>query len=212
MPLRLFRLRGIAAGNLVMLLAGACFQAPMWYFLTFTMQRVLHYDALQSGLGFLPHTLVAIAVGWRLTPWLMRYVDGRTLVVTGALIAAAGFCWQSRITADSGYVSGILGPAVVFSIGGALLNTPLTAIVTSGVTAADAGAASGLMNTAKQVGGALGLAVLVALTTTPDNPTPAELAASYSNAFLLSSLLLAAVAVAALTLPSLRDRHHGGSQ
>ncbi|MDJ1131252.1 MFS transporter [Streptomyces iconiensis] len=202
-PLRLLRMRTIVVGNVVMLLAGACFQAPMWYFLTFYMQRVLHYDTVQTGLSFLPHTLVTIAVGWRLTPWLMRHTDARTLVIAGALLGAAGFWWQSRISADTGYLTGILGPALVFSTGGGLLNTPLTTVVTSGVEADDAGAASGLMNTAKQVGGSLGLAALVALTATSDH-TPRALAAAYADAFWISALFLAAVAVTALALPPQR--------
>jgi hypothetical protein len=87
-------------------------------------------------------------------------VNGYALVFAGAVAAAAGFLWQSTISEGSGYLSGILGPAIVISAGTGLLITPITATVTSGVPECDAGAASGLMNTAKQVGGALGLAAL----------------------------------------------------
>ena len=137
---------------------------------------------LQTGLGFLPHTLVAIVVGIRLTPRLMSRIDSRALIAAGGLIAAAGFCWQSQITADSGYFGGILGPAIVFSIGSGLLNTPITTTVTSGIDAADSGAASGLMNTTKQFGGALGLAVLVTIAGSHLG-TPHALAADYGRAF-----------------------------
>lgn len=202
-PLRLFRSRALSAGNVAMLLAGACLN-PMWYFLTLYMQKALHYSPLRTGLGFLPHTVVAIVVGVRVTPWLMRHVEGRTLIVAGALIAAAGFWWQSQITADSGYLAGILGPAIVFSIGSGLLNTPITTTVTSGVAAADAGAASGLMNTAKQFGGALGLAVLVTIAGSHLD-TPDALAADYGRAFLAIAAILVVVAVVALTLPGQRD-------
>ncbi|WP_051116255.1 MFS transporter [Amycolatopsis nigrescens] len=200
-PPHLFRLRAISLGNAVMLLAGACLN-PMWYFLTLYLQKALHYTPLQTGLGFLPHTLVAIIVGMRLTPWLMRHVDGRALIAAGALIAAAGFLWQGQITADSGYVAGILGPAIVFSVGSGLLNTPITTTVTSGVDAADAGAASGLMNTAKQFGGALGLAVLVTLAGSSAD-TPQALAEDYGRVFQAIAAIL--VVVAALA-PALRDR------
>ncbi|MFI5593500.1 MFS transporter [Amycolatopsis sp. NPDC051758] len=202
-PLRLFRSRAISAGNLAMVLAGACLN-PMWYFLTLYMQKALHYSPIQTGLGFLPHTLVTIVVGVRVTPWLMRHVDGRALITVGALIAAAGFWWQSQITADSGYLAGILGPAVVFSVGSGLLNTPITTTVTSGVEAADAGAASGLMNTTKQFGGALGLAVLVTIAGSHID-TPAALAADYGRAFLAIAAILVVVAAVALTLPGQRD-------
>jgi EmrB/QacA subfamily drug resistance transporter len=200
-PLRLFRSRAIWLGNVVMLLAGAAFQVPMWYFLTLFMQNVLHFGALETGLGFLPHTALTLLIGLRLTPWLMRRTSTRTLIVAGVVIAAAGFAWQSRATADDSYFSGVLGPAVLMSLGGGLFNTPLTSTVTSGVTPADAGAASGLMNTAKQIGGALGLAALVAAALGQPHHTARELAADYGHAFALTAAALLAVAVLALWLP-----------
>ncbi|WP_269756701.1 MFS transporter [Amycolatopsis aidingensis] len=202
-PLRLFRSRAISVGNVAMLLAGACLN-PMWFFLTLYMQRSLHYSPLQTGLGFLPHTLVTVAVTARLTPWLMRRADSRALIATGALLAAAGFWWQGQITVDRGYLAGILGPALVFSVGGGLLNTPLTTTVTSGVDPAEAGAASGLMNTTKQVGGALGLAALVTLAG-GDVATPQALADDYGRAFVAIAAVLVVVAVVALALPARRD-------
>ncbi|MGP4025890.1 MFS transporter [Actinomadura sp. 3N407] len=203
-PPRLFRVRAISAGNAVMLLAGACFQVPMWYFLTLYMQDVLHYTALQTGLGFLPHTLLTMAVGLRVTPWLMMRADDRTLVVIGALTAAGGFLWQSHITAGTGYLEGVLGPAILISIGGGLLNTPLTTTVTSGVAERDAGAASGLMNTAKQAGGAVGLAVLTAAVA-GRAATPDALAAAYGDAFLIMAFVMVVIAAVSLVLPPRRD-------
>nr|CTQ91278.1 Cephamycin export protein cmcT [Kibdelosporangium sp. MJ126-NF4] len=203
-PLRLFRSRGLAMGNVALLLAGACLN-PMWYFLTLYMQKALGYSPVQTGLGFLPHTLVAIVVGMRVTPWLMRHLDGRTLIAGGALIAAVGFWWQSQITPASGYLAGILGPAIVFSIGGGLLNTSITTTVISGIDAADAGAASGLMNTTKQFGGALGLAMLVAIAGSRlDSSDP--LAATYARAFLTIAAILVVVAAVALLLPAHRTK------
>lgn len=67
----------------------------------------------------------------------------------GALVNLVGFLWQSRITPESSYVDGVLGPAIVLTIGGAFMFTPLTAVVTAGVDETDAGAVSGLMNAAK---------------------------------------------------------------
>jgi EmrB/QacA subfamily drug resistance transporter len=208
-PPRLFRLRAVSAGNAVMLLAGACFQVPMWYFLTLYMQDVLNYTALQTGLGFLPHTLLTMAVGLRVTPWLMKRVDDRALVIAGALLAAAGFLWQSRLTADGDYLSAVLGPAVLVSVGGGLLNTPLTTTVTSGVPGRDAGAASGLMNTAKQVGGALGLAALTAATA-GHAAGPPPLAHAYGNAFLIMAIMMSAIIAASLALPPRRDTPETG--
>lgn len=204
-PLSLFRRRSIWAGNAVMLLAGACL-IPMWFFLSLYMRNVLGYGALQTGVAFLPHTLLTILAAWRVAPRLMDRFDHRTLVVAGLLIAAAGFAWQSRIAPDSGYLAGILGPAVLISLGGGLLNTPLTTIVTSGVDPADAGAASGLMNTAKQVGGALGLAALVVVAG-GDQVGAGALAAGYARAFLVIAAVLLVAAAAARWL--LDDRPPG---
>lgn len=196
LPLRLLRIRTVAVGNVTMLLAGACLN-PMWFFLTLSMQNVLHYSPLQTGLAFLPHTLLTMAVALHVTPRLMERAAGRTLIVTGALIAAAGFLWQSRLAPGDGYLTGILGPAVLISAGAGLLNTPLTNAVTTGVPAHDAGAASGLMNTTKQTGAALGLAALVTLTTTN------------GHAFTAIAVLLVAAALTACGLPSTTRRHQG---
>ncbi|MEV3986881.1 MFS transporter [Nonomuraea sp. NPDC049758] len=207
LPPRLLRPRPIWLGNLAMLMAGATLN-PMWYFLTLSLQHVLGYGPLQTGLAFLPHTLLTILVGLRLTPWLMRRADHRVLIAAGALIGAAGFLWQSRLAPGQDYVTAILGPAMLISLGGGLLNTPLTVTVTSGVPAQDAGAASGLMNTAKQIGGALGLAALVTATAghngesgSPAQTQAQELAAGFGQAFVAIAVTLAAVALLAAALP-----------
>lgn len=202
-PLGLLRARSVGVGNLILLLTGACL-IPMWYFLSLYMQQVLHYSPLRTAVGFLPHTLVTMAVGARLAPHLMRFVGPRPLIVTSAVVSAAGFWWQSRITPDSAYVDGVLGPAIVISVGSGLLLTPITTAVTSGVDPAHAGAASGLMNTTKQVGGALGLAALSTLAAS-DVPGVQALTAAYARAFQTIAVVLAAVAVVALALPRQRD-------
>jgi hypothetical protein len=139
----------------------------------------------------------------------MGRVPARTLLAAGCLIGAAGFWWQSCIDLTDTYLTGVLGPAVAISIGGGLLNTPLTTIVTSGVTDDDAGAASGLMNTTKQIGGALGLAALltVATTTTTGNlEDPRQLVAGFAVAFEVMAGLLMLVAVLAAALPAPRPQ------
>ncbi|WP_280436839.1 MFS transporter [Nocardia carnea] len=197
LPVRLWRIRSVAAGNLLLFLAGACLN-PMWFFLSLSMQAGLGYGPLETGLAFLPHTVVAIVVGAWATPWLMRYVEGRLLIAAGALAAAAGFLWQAQLNHASGYIDGLLGPAVVFSVGAGLLNTPITAAVTSGVGRGEAGAAAGLMNTTKQAGAALGLAVLITVA------TPGTLA-GYNRAFVAIAVIMVAVAAGSILLPGRRD-------
>ena len=183
MPLRLFRARGISAGTVAMLLMGAAF-ITMWYFLSLYMQNTLHYSALQTGAGFLPHTLAIIA-GSRSAPLLLRHVGTRTLIVAGAVVAAMGFVWQG-LTPAGGYLSTVFGPAILICSGLGLLMTPLTATVTSSAAPDDAGLASGLLNAARQVGGAVGLAALA--TALPQ------------SAFLASAGVLGALIVVALLL------------
>ena len=147
------------AGNLLTLLTGACFQVPIWIFLTYLMQRSMGYSPVQAGFGFLPLTFVTMVVGVHVVPRLMTRLPARHLILAGALVAGAGFVWQASVSLDT-YLTTIAGPAIIIGIGGGLMNTPLATAVTSGINPSDAGAASGLMNTSKQCGGALGLAAL----------------------------------------------------
>lgn len=200
-PLRLLRARAVSVGNVLVAMAAVCL-VPMWYFLAFLMQDGLGYTPLQTGLGFLPHTLIAMAVGAWIAPPVMHRIDARVVIALGATIAALGFAWQglNAIRLDGGYLQEILGPAVLISVGGGLLNTPITATVTSGVPHPDAGAASGLMNTAKQIGGAIGLAVLVVAASRPTG-------LAYDTAFATMALILVGVGLGAWMLPRRRSGH-----
>jgi len=190
MPLRLLRPRAVSGGNLVMVLIGAAFFA-MWYFLSLYMQNVLHYSAVRAGLGFLPHT-AGIVVGARSAPALMRRVGPRAVLLTGALLAAAGFLWQAQLTATSGYAAGILGPAILMCLGSGLTFTPIAAAATGAAGRENAGIVSGLINTARQVGGSLGLAALATVAAAPADPVT-----GFRHAFLTAAVLL--LLVAALT-------------
>lgn len=198
LPLRLFGSRSVSAGNGVIALVGAAF-IPMWYFLSLSMQNVLHYSALRTGVAYIPHTTM-IVVGSRLAPRLMKLIGHRTLIMSGAAVSAAGFLWQSRLAPDSGYPAGILGPALLMCLGLGLLMTPVTAAVTSGVAASDAGIASGLMNATRQVGGSLGLAVLA--TVAGDAANAAGPARAYGHAFEVIAGILIAVILLAGALPA----------
>ncbi|MEV6823047.1 MFS transporter [Nocardiopsis dassonvillei] len=207
LPPGLLRRRAVWAGNAMVFLAGACFQVPMWYFLTFYMQDELGFGPLLTGLGFLPHTLVTMAVGWLVTPWLMEFVRARVLIGAGCLTAAAGFAWQAAAVSEQTYAAAVLGPAVLMSVGGGLFTTPLTAVVTSGTAPGDVGAVSGLMNAAKQTGGALGLAALMTMAA-PGHAPGGEV---YGPVFgLLAAVQLAAAALTpALPREARRDPPEG---
>ncbi|KOX17379.1 multidrug transporter [Nocardiopsis sp. NRRL B-16309] len=193
-PAALLRDRLILRGNIATALTAVCFQVGLWYFLTFRIQDQWGYTPLQAGLAFLPLTLSMLAVNTWAAPRLMRRVPARALVCAGAVAAGLGLVWQAL--ADSGpFGLTVLAPSVVIGVGGGLLNTPLATIVTTGVPAEQAGAASGLMNTGKQFGGAVGLAAATAV---------AAGAGTDTAAFLLMAAALGAVAVLAPRIPRRR--------
>ncbi|MGP3975613.1 MFS transporter [Streptomyces sp. 8N114] len=204
-PLRLFRLRAVAAGNVVTFVAmtGAF---AMWYFLSLYMQNVLGYSAVRAGVSFLPHT-VGVIVGSKVAPWLMTRFGTRTMVAVGGVVTTAGFGWQGLVlTADGTFLGTILGPGLLMATGTGLLMTPLTDAATTGATAREAGVVAGLVNTSRQIGGALGLAVLGAVAagaTTAHNarPTPGQLADGYAAAYLAAAALTAASVLLVGLLP-----------
>jgi EmrB/QacA subfamily drug resistance transporter len=210
-PLRIFRSRSVAGGNAVIfLLFGAMFGS--WYFETLFMQRVLGFSPLQAGLAFLPQT-VLIAIGAQITARYVTRVGPRPLILLGSLVGASGLFWLSQVTPHSTFVGDLFGPYVLIGLGMGLAVTPVTVAGTSGVAPADAGLASGLLNTSRIVGASIGLAVL---TTVAANHTsevfrqlhvtrPAAITDGYALALTISGVVLVLGGlVAMVTLPSLR--------
>ena len=197
-PGDLTRDRLIVLGNIATALTGACFQVALWYFLTFRMQTGFGYSPIQAGLAFLPLTVSMLVVNLWLTPRLMKRCAPRLLIVAGAVIAVPGLIWLAAV--DHGpFAVAVLVPTVAIGIGGGLMNTPLATLVTTGVRPTHAGAASGLMNTAKQFGGAVGLAGAT---------TAASGVGTDRAAFVLMSAALLAVIATTAAVPA----HRNGSQ
>ena len=162
-PPSLVRLRNLLIGNAVMAGLGVTMTAALFFFSLY-LQQVLHYSALRSGLAMLPMTAVMVAGGLTART-LLGVVGPRRLLVSGSLIASAGLAWLSRLPAHPAYLTHLLGATLVTGAGISLMLLPTTAMATAGVDPRDAGAASGLLNTARQIGGATGLAVLVTVAT-----------------------------------------------
>ncbi|WBB57894.1 MFS transporter [Streptomyces sp. WMMC500] len=187
MPLRLFRVRAVAVGNVVTLVSMVGGFA-MWYFLTLYMQTVLDYSAIRTGLAFLPHT-AALILASQLAPRLTARFGSRTMTVAGGLLTAGGFLWQAAVLdADGTFVSAVLGPALPMAAGIAVLMALLTDVSTSGVGERDAGGVSGLVNTSRQIGAVLGLAILGAVASA-GHGTPED---GYARAFLAAGVITAA--------------------
>ncbi|MGA8372551.1 MAG: MFS transporter [Acidimicrobiales bacterium] len=158
MPLRLFKSRFVTGANVVMFLLGAAMFA-MWFFLTLYLQQVLGYSPLITGLTFLPQT-AAIAIGATVAGRLVPRVGPRPLMVAGGLLSAGGLYWLSFISAGGTYWSDALGGGVLCTLGMGLAFTPIAVAATGGVRREEAGLASGVMNTSRQIGASVGLAVL----------------------------------------------------
>lgn len=158
-PLRMFADRNRSGSYVIMLcLAAAMF--GMFFFIVQFVQNVLGYTPIQSGLAFLPVT-VAIVVGAGLSQRLLPVLGPKPFMVTGAALTGLGLFWQTQITPDSSYLGGVLGPLMVFGLGMGLNFVTLTLTAVSGVAQHEAGAASSLLNASQQVGGSLGLSILV---------------------------------------------------
>jgi MFS family permease len=139
-------------------LAAALF--GMFFFLTLFVQDVLGYSPLKAGFAFLPVTVALIFTAQVAARTLPR-LGPKPLMTAGAVLAVIGLAWVSQISVSSGYVDGILGPMLIFGLGMGLLFVPLTIVAVSGVAPRESGAASSLLNVMQQVGGALGLSILV---------------------------------------------------
>lgn len=157
-PPRLFKIRGVAVGNGMLLLFGGITIA-MWYFSSLFLQNVLGFSALQAGLGQTPAAVTFMVIA-RWAAALLPRTGVRPLVLAGSACFLAGFGWLSLGHAGSGYVAGVLGPTLLIAVGIGLTFPTLMAVATADVPEGDAGIVGGLANTAAQAGGSIGLAVL----------------------------------------------------
>jgi predicted MFS family arabinose efflux permease len=161
LPFSLLADRNRSASYIVMFtLTGGIF--GIFFFLTLYLQSAKGYSPLETGLAFLPFS-VGIAATSQIVAKLMKRVPPRLFVTLGPLLASAGLFWLSRLDVGSSYVSGVLGPMSVLAVGLGLTFVPLVLGVTAGVQPSELGIASAVLNTAQQVGGTLGLAILVTI-------------------------------------------------
>jgi EmrB/QacA subfamily drug resistance transporter len=158
MPMRVLADRSRAVTYVAMLATGAALFA-MFYFLSLYVQGPMGLGPLEAGFAFLPFS-VGIVAAAQLASYLITRTDPRWIAGAGGLLSAAGMLWLSGLEVDSGYVTGLLPPMLVLSVGLGLTFVPLTLTAVYGVDRHDAGVASAVLNTTQQVGGALGLAAL----------------------------------------------------
>jgi EmrB/QacA subfamily drug resistance transporter len=209
--------RSVAGANAYNLLVGAA-MASAFYFVSLYLQRVLGHGPARTGLEFLPFALgviagsaLAVKLGYRFAP--------RNLLIIGGLLTATGFAWFSQIGPDGAFVTDVLGPSIVASVGFGLCRGPVVSVATMGVAADETGSASGLLNSSRQIGASLGLAALgtVAHNVTGQTVTPATLSDGYAHGLTVSAALLVAAVLIALTVlrrtnPTALAKHAEGKE
>ena len=158
LPVRLLRSRDRLGAYLMMLGLGTTLFG-VFFFLTLFVQNVWGYSPLRAGVAFLPLT-AAVLASTAATTRLVPRIGARPLLLAGAAASAGGLYWLSRLTEHGTFAGGLLGPVLVTGAGLGLLFVPLSLVALARVPEADSGAASSLLNTARQVGGSIGLAVL----------------------------------------------------
>ncbi|MHB1571642.1 MAG: MFS transporter, partial [Solirubrobacteraceae bacterium] len=159
--LGIFRIRALAIADMALLLV-ASGMFGMFFFASLYVQEILGYSPLRAGLAFLPVT-IGIMVGAGAAQQLIKRFGVRNVGAAGISIASAGMLYLTQLPVHGSYVGDLLVGLVPMSIGMGLAFVPITLLGTSGVGDDDAGLASGLFNTAQQVGGSLGLAILATL-------------------------------------------------
>lgn len=206
MPLRIFRSRNVVGANAVMALAVAG-MFGMFFLGVLYLQRILGYDALDTGLAFLPTTVVMGTLSLRYSERLITRFGARAMLLPGLALIAAGLAWFARVPAEGTYVIDVLPSAVLLGTGVGVAFPALATLAMSGATPSDAGLASGLVNTTTQVGAAVGLAVLATVSATRTSnlaadgvSTVAALTRGYRFAFAVSAGLVLAAIIVAVTV------------
>jgi MFS family permease len=208
-PLEIFRINGLGFANVTQLVAFAGFLA-LFFFLTLYMQNVLGYSAIQTGLAYLPLCFV-VALSAGVSSQLLSRVGTRPVMVVGAIVAAGGLYWLSRIPVDGSYLADLLPGTLVLAVGGGGVFVGVTTAANAGVPADKAGLAAALLNASQQLGGALGLAIFTAVSTSHTNHLLAggasashALTAGFQRALLIGSIFVLAAAATALAATNTR--------
>ncbi|WP_123528362.1 MFS transporter [Streptomyces sp. 840.1] len=196
--LGLLRSRWVAGANVLVFLAAAG-QFTAFYFVSLYMQQVLGMGPAATGMAFLPFSLGLVA-GTVVATRVTATRTPRVSLVPGALLAAAGLAWFALISPDGTFLTDVLGPSLVTSVGAGLVLAPVAAAATTGVAPREAGTASGLMNSSRQLGGSVGLAALatVAAHRTGAGTGAAALNAGYALGLALAAAVFVLAAVVAV--------------
>lgn len=160
-PLRLLANRSRASSYVVIMMLPAVMYG-VFFFVSQYMEGPLHFSAIRAGFAFLPLTAMIFTLS-RITPRLVSRFGARPLLLFGLFILACATFWISRATPSDGYFASLFGPLLLFGLGAGTCFLPLSVTILGGVPREDAGAASGMLQTMQQTGGALGVAALTSI-------------------------------------------------
>jgi EmrB/QacA subfamily drug resistance transporter len=216
-PFSILRIKGLAAADVTQVFAIAGFYS-MFFFITLYMQNVLEFSQIGAGAAYLPATF-GVAIGAGIATQLLAKTGTRPVIVLGALLGAGGIFWISKIPVHGSYLSDLLPPLVVMSLGlGAVFVGVLTA-AQAGVPQDKAGLAAAMINASTFLGGALGIAIFSAIATSrtrdllADHATRAEaLTSGFQRALLAAAIFLAAAAVIALRSTNTRGEQEHAAE
>jgi EmrB/QacA subfamily drug resistance transporter len=200
MPFSIFRSRTLTGANVVGLLIGASLFS-MFFYISLYMQQVLGYSAIHAGLSYLP-LAITIIVSAGIASQLVTKIGFKTVLAAGMVFIAAALLWFSQISVGGSFLSDILGPSLLAAIGLGFAFVTSTIAAVSGIAEHEAGLASGLINTSQQIGGALGLAILsaISISVIGTSHAPADLTEGFQAAFLAGAGFAVLGLVATLTL------------
>lgn len=176
------------------------------FFVSLYLQQVLRYSALRTGLALVPMTAL-LMIGALVSKRLLPLIGVRRQLVAGGLIGAIGVAWLSRFPNHSAYPAHILGPTLVVAVGWSLMVLPVTVAATGGLEARFAGLASGLTNMGRQIGGAVGLAILVTIAACATRHSHLTTPAATVHGYRAALVVCAAVSLASAPLAVLLPRH-----
>jgi len=205
LPKRLLRLPVPRTANIVGMLVGVSLFS-MFFLLTLYMQQVLGYSAMRTGVAYVATTVTLVAVAIAAQALVTR-IGPRAVLVTGLLFVTGSIYLYSRLPVNGSYASDLLPAFFLTGIGLGLTFVPIQISSLTGVRDAEAGAASGMINTSQQIGGAVGLAAITTIATTVTTnyltshaPSPVAAATGLVNGFHTAFIVLAGVALVATVL------------
>jgi EmrB/QacA subfamily drug resistance transporter len=208
-PFSILRIKGLAAADLTQVIAMAGFYA-MFFFVTLYMQNVLGFSRIQAGAAYIPTTL-GVAISSGIASKLFARIGTRPIIVAGALLGATGVFWLSHIPVQGSYVSDLLPGLLIMSAGLGAVFVGVTTAAQAGVPADKAGLAAALINTSTWLGGALGIAIASAISTSrADHLLAAQatvhqaLTSGFQRALLACSIAMLAAAVLAVRATNTR--------